>query len=122
MKLPGTILLAVATALFAGAAAAARTPAPRPSVPEGCSITIAFGSYGPGIDLPTLTRMERWLRLNRAVRNFTRLSRGREGELTLCVRTRSYRDASLLSRQLRGMIPPRPRGPINVVVFFYPHD
>ena len=121
MKTRGAIIVAV-VALFAATTADARIPVPRPSVPEPCTITVAFGSYGPGIDLATLTSMERWLRGDRRVRSVVRHSRGREGELTLCVRTRAYKGADRLARQLRQMIPARPRGPITIVQYLDPHD
>ena len=129
-----SILLAAAALSAASAASAAEArlgptprllepapmPAPRhpvPVVPADCTITVAFGSYAMGIDSPTLARMERTLQADRRVRRFTRHPWGREGEVTLCVYTRSYSGAGGLSRQLRGMIPARPRGPVSVLLF-----
>jgi hypothetical protein len=115
MKRP--VIIAAAT-LLAASAAEARVPGPVPRhvVPPDCAITIAFGSYAAGIDGATLTRMERVLQQDRRVRRFTRHPWGREGEATLCVYTRNYQGAGPLSRQLRAMIPARPRGPITVTL------
>lgn len=122
-------ILLAATALLATTAADARVaPPPRvvepaplpaqrhgaPDVPAGCAITVAFGSYGPGIDGATLARMERRLRVDRRVRSLTRHPWGREGEVTLCVYTRGA--AGPLARQLRTMIAARPRGPVTVTL------
>ena len=112
-----TVLIAAAALLTASAAGArAPGPLPRNAVPVDCTITVAFGSYAAGIDGATLTRMERTLRIDRRVRRFTRHPWGREGEVTLCVYTRGHAAAGPLSRQLRAMIPPRPRGPVDVTL------
>ena len=110
--------LATAAALLAAPAAQARAPGPLPRnvVPPDCGITIAFGSYAAGIDGPSLARIEHLLRRDRRVRRFSRHPWGREGEVTLCVYTRSHGSAGALSRQLRAMIPARPRGPISVTL------
>jgi hypothetical protein len=117
-------ILLAATVLFAASAACARMPAPRTSVAQrgfslpggtdNCAITVAFTSYGAGIDGPTRTRMERMLRVDRRVRTFTSRPWGREGELTLCVNARRSADASRIFRDLRNMVPRRPRGPVQV--------
>lgn len=111
------ILLAV-TALFAAAAADARMAPPSgpraPDQPDNCPISMSFGSFGAGIDGPALTRVERRLRTDRRVRNFTRHPWGREGEVTLCIHPVRFRDAARLGQDLRRMIPARPRGPIEV--------
>jgi hypothetical protein len=126
-----SILLAAA-ALFAASAAEARVapplrtpeamplPAPRhvtPGVPNNCAVTVIFGSYAAGIDGQTLARMDRALRLDRRVSRVTRHPWGREGEVTLCIYTRTYAGAVPLSRELRRMIPARPRGPVSVNLF-----
>jgi len=82
--------------------------------PADCPLTVSFGSYGPGIDRPTLIRMESRLQRDRRVRDVSRHRWGREGEVTLCVRPRRFADARPLVADLRAMIPPRPRGPVEV--------
>jgi hypothetical protein len=119
MKLP---LFAIAAALLVSTAADARAPAAPlrrggpPSVPSNCSITIAFGSYGAGIDRPTLVRMERMLRVDRRVGGMSRHPWGREGEVTLCLRVPRARNVRALAADLNEMIPRRPRGPVQVHV------
>lgn len=130
-----SILLAAA-ALVAATAAEARVapplerpqpvpmPAPREAGPtrgfslpvdaSNCAITVAFTSYGAGIDGATRARMERMLRTDRRVRTFTARPWGREGEVTFCIAARRSADVYRLSRDLRNMVPRRPRGPINI--------
>jgi hypothetical protein len=112
------LLILAATATLAASAADARLPRPGPGgppqVPANCPLTIAFGSYGPGIDGPTLANVERMLRTDRRVRSVSRHPWGREGEVTLCVRPRRIADAGRLAQRIRAMIPARPRGPVQV--------
>jgi hypothetical protein len=115
------LILIAATALIATSAAHGRAVDPRRGgphggtpVPQNCPLTVAFQSYGAGIDRPTRTNIERLLNTDRSVRTWTRHPWGREGEVTLCVRTRNNADAVRLSRRIRALIPPRPRGPIQV--------
>lgn len=116
----------LAAALLSGAAADARMAKPAPRAPtatrgfslsdgqDNCPITVAFTSYGAGIDGPTRARMERMLRADRRVRAFASRPWGREGEVTLCISARRSADASRIVRDLQNMVPRRPRGPIQV--------
>lgn len=110
----------LAAALLAATPAAAREPIPPrdaggwQQAPVDCPLIVAFSSYGAGIDRPTLVRVEQLLNADRGVRRVTSHRWGREGEVSLCARTRSLADAHRLSRRIRGMIPARPRGPIQV--------
>lgn len=112
------LLILAATATLAASAADARVARPGPGgppqVPADCPLTVAFASYGAGIDGGTLARVERLLAADRGVRRVSRHPWGREGEVTLCARTRSNGDAARLARRIRAMIPPRPRGPVTV--------
>ena len=99
--------------------APAAPPPPPPPPPIGgvtqtCALTIVFGSYAMGIDGPTRTRVEALLVADRGVAGFDTRRWGREGEITLCVRTRSGADANRLFQAVRAMIPTRPRGPITL--------
>ena len=119
-KLP--IFAAVATALLSASVVDARAIDPRRGpgqqnpVPANCPLTIGFSSYGAGIDRPTVANVERLLNSDRAVRSVSRHAWGREGELTLCARTRTNADAGRLARRVRAMLPARPRGPIRIEV------
>lgn len=77
-----------------------------------CPLSIAFASYGAGIDNPVREQVQTLLVGDRAVTGFQADRWGREGEVTLCVRTRGAPDATRLFHQVRAMIPARPRGPI----------
>lgn len=98
-------------------------PPPAPSAAGGiavtgsraradCSLSIAFASYGAGIDNPVRERVQSMLVGDRAVTGFQADRWGREGEVTLCVRTRAAPDAARLFHQVRALIPAQPRGPI----------
>jgi hypothetical protein len=77
-----------------------------------CPLSIAFASYGAGIDNPVRAQVQAMLVGDRAVTGFQADRWGREGEVTLCVRTRAAPDAARLFHQVRAMIPAQPRGPI----------
>lgn len=104
--------LLAATALFAAPAAIARLPMNAGPAPADCPLTIGFASYGAGIDGGSVQAVDRLLARDRAVRAVTRHRWGREGEVTLCVRTRGGADAARLFRAVRALLPARPRGPI----------
>lgn len=89
-------------------------PPPVGGVAQACALTIIFGSYAMGIDGPTRTRVEALLVADRGVAGFDTRRWGREGEVTLCVRTHSGADASRLFEAVRAMMPSRPRGPISL--------
>lgn len=84
--------------------------------PSGCSLRVRFASYAMGIDGQAATRMGTAIREAEGVTAVTRYRWGREGEYTLCVRTRSARDAAALFVRLRSLLPPRPRGPIAILL------
>ena len=134
-RMKSSILLAAATLVVATAAEARVAPPPQlpqpvpmpaprtagpargfsiPVDPSNCAITVAFTSYGAGIDGATRARMERMLRTDRRVRTFTARPWGREGEVTFCIAAKRSADIYRLSRDLRTMVPRRPRGPINI--------
>jgi hypothetical protein len=77
-----------------------------------CPLTVAFASYGAGIDNPVREQVQSLLVGDRSVTGFQAERWGREGEVTLCVRTRATPDAARLFHQVRAMIPAQPRGPI----------
>lgn len=81
---------------------------------QACALSIAFGSYAMGIDGPTRTRVEALLVADRGVAGFDTRRWGREGEVTLCVNTRSHADTNRIFQAVRAMIPDRPRGPISL--------
>jgi hypothetical protein len=83
-------------------------------VPADCPLSVGFGSYAVGIDRAAYNSIDRLLRADRGVRAVTRHPWGREGEVTLCARTRSRADANRLFAAVRARLPVRPRGPITI--------
>jgi hypothetical protein len=84
--------------------------------PADCPLTVGFGSYAIGIDRPAYASIDRLLRADRGVRAVSRHDWGREGEVTLCARTRSRADAQRLFAAVRARLPANPRGPITINV------
>ena len=105
MKIPMLFAL-----LAAGACVQGARPTPEA---EGCDLTISFGSYAMGIDAPALAAV-RAILADRAVRTIQDGHWGREGEITLCARTRRPADAKRLFGRIRAILPAEPRGPIGL--------
>lgn len=93
-------------------------PAPPPAAADAqsaaCPLTITFASYGAGTDGPARERITALLVGDRVVTGFDTRPWGREGEATLCVRTRTPADSARLFERARALVPPRPRGPISL--------
>ena len=81
---------------------------------DDCPLVVTFASYGAGIDGDTRARVETLLVSDRAVVGFAARHWGREGETTLCVRTRAGPDAARLFHAIRAMVPLRARAPISI--------
>jgi hypothetical protein len=94
------------------ASACARTASPAPQPPD-CDLSVSFGSYAVGIDAPVLAAV-RTILADPAVRSIEDRPWGREGEVTLCVRTRRAADADRLFGRIRTALPAKPRGPIGL--------
>ena len=116
-----TIALPLALAALAAAQPAGSRFMPVPGAPErtrlaptDCPLSVGFGSYAMGIDHASYARVGRLLRADRGVRAVTAHPWGREGEVTLCARTRTRADAQRLFAQIRASLPARPRGPITI--------
>jgi hypothetical protein len=80
-----------------------------------CGLTVRFGSYAMGIDTGSAQQVEALLRADRAVRGVERRPWGKEGEVDLCAQV-APADACRLASQIRTLLPPRPRGPITVLL------
>jgi len=83
-------------------------------VPENCPLKVAFSSYAMGIDRGMFAKVETLLAADRGVTKVERSPWGREGEVMLCARTRSGRDATRLFHAIAALAPARPRGPVTV--------
>jgi hypothetical protein len=108
------ILPFAAAALLIAPATIIAQPRAGSQPPPNCPLTVGFASYGAGIDPGSYEAVERLFRRDRAVRAVTRHRWGREGEITLCARTRNARDAGHLFQAVRRLIPSRPRGPVSI--------
>jgi hypothetical protein len=95
--------------LLSAAAAASAAPAP-----ADCQLSVRFGSYAMGIDRPAAARIEGFLQKHGAVAGIQRHPWGREGEYTLCVSLKQGANAAALFAELKPLVPPKGRGPINV--------
>jgi hypothetical protein len=84
--------------------------------PRDCPLTVSFGSYAMGIDGASYARVTRLLSRDRHVKRIEQFRWGREGEVTLCARTRSKADARRLFARVRALVPPNPRGPVTVSI------
>jgi hypothetical protein len=108
---------AIAATLLAGSAeAGTRTVqiTPVSEAPQGCSLTVSFGSYAMGIDARAFERIGVLLSHDRGVKAIEQHRWGREGEVTLCARTRRGADARRLFVRMRDTLPAKPRGPITI--------
>lgn len=83
-------------------------------VPADCPLTIAFGSYAMGIDGRTFAKVEALLQVRPEVQSVERHPWGKEGEVTLCVRTTSPDAAASLFNAVKALFPADPRGPLTV--------
>jgi hypothetical protein len=112
------VAASAALAMLSSACAAPAVIPPAPPKPSSqaaaCPLTVAFGSYAMGIDAATYARVEALLSADLAVTAVERTPWGREGEVTLCARTRSPADAERLLDSIAALFPAAPRGPISV--------
>lgn len=78
-----------------------------------CSLTIQFGSFAVGPDRKAAAAIDRLLRSD-ASATVTRSPYGREGEYSLCVRTRSQDQAIALFEAVREILRGPVRAPVSV--------
>lgn len=84
--------------------------APTPGVAGRCDVTVSFGSVCCGIDEPTRVRITEYVAADRRVTGSSERRWGREGEIDLCLASRSAADADALVRDLTAIVPARPAG------------
>lgn len=97
-------------------ASCASTPAPSDGI--RCDMTVAFGSYASGIDTVLYERINRALTGDSRVAQSLERGWGREGERTLCIRTRNRGDIDALFGELQAMVAQAGglRGPTSVAL------
>jgi hypothetical protein len=81
---------------------------PQPGDAGRCDVTVSFGSVCCGIDRPTKQRITEYVAADRRVAGTSERRWDREGEIDLCIATRS--DADGLIRDLTAMVPARSEG------------
>jgi hypothetical protein len=89
-------------------------PKATPAFPQDCPLVVGFGSYGAGIDHTALTATLRLLKVDQAVRSVDHYHWGREGEVSVCINTRSSEDTKRLFYEIKRLFPAIPRGPLSL--------
>lgn len=115
MRLIATLIAAAFTA--SGCAHAGTRPAPIVPIteaPRDCPLTVSFGSYAMGIDGAVFAKVSALLARDRGVTRIEQFRWGREGEVTLCARTRGRSEAARLFVRVRALVPAHPRGPVTI--------
>ncbi len=104
------------TALFALALSACTTPAETTAAPQeaACDLKVDFASIGTGIDSDTLQKVDALLSGDTGVATVDRKRWGIEGEITLCVDTRTDADANRLFEEVKGLFPASSAKPLRV--------
>ncbi len=89
-------------------------PAPDAAPPEGgCDLKVEFASIGTGIDHAVLQKVDALLAGDKGVAEIARERWGREGEITLCVATRTDADAARLFGQVKALFPALSEKPLR---------
>ena len=81
---------------------------------DGCDLTVEFASIGTGIDRAALEKVDALLASDKGVAGIVREPWGREGEITLCVDTKSEADTSRLFGQIKPLFPVGKEKPLRV--------
>ena len=80
-------------------------PAATPAVAAVCDIEVTFGSYGGGVDAALREAVRALTRNNPGVTEAEETPWGREGESTLCVRTKDEVTANRIYGAIAAQIP-----------------
>ena len=80
----------------------------------GCDLKVEFASIGTGIDRAVLEKVDALLSGDKGVSTVGREPWGREGEITLCVATRSEADATRLFGRVKALFPAMTEKPLRV--------
>lgn len=115
--MPGMVIGGMISLLLVTALTAQTVELPRgTAVPMDCSLSVAFASYGTGIDRPTREKVQRLLEGDRSVHKLEAYPWGREGEVTFCARTRTKAQANTLFSRVKAALPRtrKPAPPITL--------
>ncbi len=80
----------------------------------GCDLKVEYASIGTGIDHAVLEKVDALLSGDKGVSTIGRERWGREGEITLCIATRSEADAARLFGAVKGLFPTLTEKPLRV--------
>ena len=94
-------------------AACAPPPPPASSLPA-CDLKVEFASIGTGIDGTTLEKVDTLLSGDTGILTIDRQPWGKEGEITLCIDTRTDADTARLFESVRTAFPASSSKPIAV--------
>lgn len=108
----------LSASLFSAACAvppAADAPAPvQPAAAAECDLKVDFASIGTGIDGETLQKVDTLLSGDTGISTIDRNRWGKEGEITLCVHTRTAADADRLFEAVKKAFPTSSVKPLAV--------
>ncbi|MEQ1780601.1 MAG: hypothetical protein ABMA14_04525 [Hyphomonadaceae bacterium] len=104
----------LATTLLSAACVAPPAPVEAAAAAGGCDLKVDFASIGTGIDGVTLQKVDALLSGDTGISTIDRQRWGKEGEITLCVDTRTTADATRLFGAVKGVFPASSVKPISV--------
>ena len=113
-------MMIIRSALLAAAlltTACAAPPAPVSAATETtatCDLKVDFASIGTGIDSATLQKVDTLLSGDTGISTIDRQRWGKEGEITLCIATRTEADATRLFGSVKRLFPASSAKPISV--------
>lgn len=96
------------------AGCAASPPQQAQQSQTGCDLKVEFASIGTGIDHAVLEKVDALLSGDKGVSTIGRERWGREGEITLCVATRSEADAARLFGGVKALFLAKTEKPVRV--------
>lgn len=94
--------------------AACATPPASDTTEAACDLKVNFASIGTGIDSATLQNVDALLSGDTGVSTVDRQRWGKEGEITLCVDTKTGVDATRLFYAVIRVFPEHPQRPLSV--------
>lgn len=110
-------MMIIRSALLAVTLLAAACVAPPGAVlaaTAACDLKVNFASIGTGIDQDVLEKVDALLSRDMGISTIDRQRWGREGEITLCVDTRTDADANRLFDAVKRLFPASSVKPISV--------